>query len=553
MIIKEYRTNFSKFLNRKNAFKRLGIPNSVKVIIDEDVLDCSGPILAQHSPVLLDLMLTKKDEIFLDNFKGCSEEVFDCLDFLYGADVEVNLKNIHTFVKFAFIYKVQGMLEMCLNWIKVNLDKDNFAVLLKVGFFVHRLNNDCYIINLCTDLCLSFLTSKVPAFSKLPEIIGLTNEVDALDTVLFLLKKELVQASQSSLPLLFPWIDSADKTAVLLEHIDNQNMYTMLAQTLKDTVLPFVDRLEAFADNISASKLLTKLQRSMLSTMALKTAPNLIAKYDFNMILQPSKRWLQFDENQILSLPDVFALEGFQYGELVVDWLKERQPGQAIVNQLWSKFSQITLSFEYVEILRNTIMDVTYNAPNELYQSITNQEVSDETSVLNDGTTVISNFHIPDDVCEHILNNNTTRYQIPEVTDLGNAYKYKGLSLLSNKYCDFIKNSLLTFSNVSILNNCKVIGCEKTTQHERLFALTDNSPCYNLNLPTDDDRVTHHHHDLVKHWYFTRLKEGKRVLYSLVTNSEAEVMAMLRGRTKEEQLMCHCLEVREKFKEFGMI
>ena len=68
MITLPFDTNFSRFIKRNNAYK---INHSVKVVIDETIIECSGIILAQHSWVLSRLV-NGSNEIYLDGFSGFS-------------------------------------------------------------------------------------------------------------------------------------------------------------------------------------------------------------------------------------------------------------------------------------------------------------------------------------------------------------------------------------------------------------------------------------------------------------------------------------------------
>ena len=80
-------------------------------------LDPLRSILVQRSTVFLD-MIQNQAEICLDQFTDCLEGLLDGIDLLYGAEVTLTLHNIQPLLKFILHYKVEGMLEGCLGWIK---------------------------------------------------------------------------------------------------------------------------------------------------------------------------------------------------------------------------------------------------------------------------------------------------------------------------------------------------------------------------------------------------------------------------------------------------
>ena len=97
----------------------------------------------------------------------CLEGLLDGIDLLYGAEVTLTLHNIQPLLKFSLLYKVDGILEGCLGWIKKErLSMANLFTFLKVGLSVKSI--DCEdILRSCKAFILTCSADELLDVSKM--------------------------------------------------------------------------------------------------------------------------------------------------------------------------------------------------------------------------------------------------------------------------------------------------------------------------------------------------------------------------------------------------
>ena len=92
-------------------------------------------VLAKHS-LVLQALIEKKSEIYMDEFTECLEGLYDAIDMLYGAEVVVTMGNIQALLKFSVMYDVGDVYNLCIGWVKGQLTMDNLYTFLKLGVFI---------------------------------------------------------------------------------------------------------------------------------------------------------------------------------------------------------------------------------------------------------------------------------------------------------------------------------------------------------------------------------------------------------------------------------
>ena len=90
-------------------------------------------LIAQQSTILAQLI--RKDNIItFEKMEdvGTVEQKVDCVRYLYGADLEFDLQNIETAVKFGSFYGINDLFEKSIQWIRSNLTIRNILKIHKV-------------------------------------------------------------------------------------------------------------------------------------------------------------------------------------------------------------------------------------------------------------------------------------------------------------------------------------------------------------------------------------------------------------------------------------
>jgi len=92
-------------------------------------------ILAQQSVVIEILIRTECGILTFEKMEnvGTIDQKVDCIKFMYGAPLELNVKNIETTLKFAHFYGVEDLFNKSLKWIKTNLSPRNIFMFADIS------------------------------------------------------------------------------------------------------------------------------------------------------------------------------------------------------------------------------------------------------------------------------------------------------------------------------------------------------------------------------------------------------------------------------------
>jgi len=98
-------------------------PHKVTAKIGDKVIVCSGPILAQQSKLLERKCSEGNGDLVLEEMLVIErrEEIVQCLSYLHGADLNFNIVNIDTTMKFSSWYEVEDLFKNSLAWVKERL------------------------------------------------------------------------------------------------------------------------------------------------------------------------------------------------------------------------------------------------------------------------------------------------------------------------------------------------------------------------------------------------------------------------------------------------
>ena len=469
MILSKLNKDFSPFFLRANHL-RIWIPNSVTIAIGEDIIECNGLVLARHSDVLREMLFSSSD-LYLDEFCGERVGVEDCLELMYGGEVEIDEGNIQVLIKFGKLFEVDDMVQGCLDWISSNVTMDNLDVMIKVGFYINDLQepSDMRVLSICKSVMVKSLDQgKMTDLSYTLELL-LTGEMESnCRTIDFFLSKELLEAQRSILPLMTDWIDSASKSTLILTCISSLDLYDIFHYNEGPTT-SFLEKLGDHIDSFPTSKILNKLQ---LTTFKQGFKPTPI-KQEVTPLSGPELSMLPDGLRHSLSTD-----EHFIYVEKMLRWVQVKKPQISVVNFLWSTITQESLSYNYV------------------------YEIKDH------------------------LNRNGAN--LPEVTKLV-KYKFTS-STWESHLVPGAREGLLADDHTAelVTELCTVKGCNLGKLHVKVLKLQDTTPCYSLDERALVETLGHTHPNLIKHWYLITYG-GDLTFISLVTHSLQEVLKAVRS------------------------
>ena len=175
--------DLSRFIRRSN---KLPIYNTIHFLVGTESIEVSGCVLSLKSSVLEDLV-GKQREVYLDQFTGEMEGVKDCVELLYGGKVELSEDNIKTVIKFSVMYEIEDIYNLGMEWIKEYISGSNLFGFIEFGLQIERVGNDNHdVLDLCKKTIIDNGKDDLSEISKSWDIGNNTNVIK------FLLQAEIL-------------------------------------------------------------------------------------------------------------------------------------------------------------------------------------------------------------------------------------------------------------------------------------------------------------------------------------------------------------------------
>ena len=106
-------------------FRHSNIKREVYLVTEDVCIKADGIILAARS-AKLEEMLEESDNIPALEFSDDVTGLVDCLDLVYGGNVEIREDNFKTIYKFGKLFQIREMMESVLSWIAISVTYDKF-------------------------------------------------------------------------------------------------------------------------------------------------------------------------------------------------------------------------------------------------------------------------------------------------------------------------------------------------------------------------------------------------------------------------------------------
>ena len=405
--------------------------------------------------------------LYLDQFTDCLEGLLDGIDLLYGAQVTLSLHNIQPLLKFSLLYKVEGVLKVCLEWINKELSMVNLFTFCKVGLFVRSV--DCEdVLRSCKEFIMTSSADELLDVSK-----GWSEDENVIN---FLLDKEMLSVT---LPTVTNWVSNESKVVMVLDRIEECGLEEEMAKLRNpNESLNMMAKMHDLCETVPNLKHVYKIQSYITSKCQLTLKPLVqlvLPDYSLNLLksLKP-KLWRSYDCEQVMLLYRQYQLKSVYFAEIALDWICFTNPSKEDLTLMWGVLKNLKISESYLSELRSSVE--SYNAEHVIPRS-------EESAIV-------------DDIYMSVYSDNSAVIQ----------------TILANTGTD---------RTVHMMADCSIKSCTIGTKHATTFTLSDTLPCYQLGL---EGGTGHYHHDKLQHWFTTEEKYGKRVLLSFVTNTMAEVI-----------------------------
>ena len=338
------------------------------------------------------------------------------------------MENIQAMFKFCLMYQIEGVFELCLEWVRRQLELNNFPIFHNLGVLVQSIERED-VLKACKELILRKSTEDLLQFSK--------SWSDDEGVMRFLFNEDLLPCT---LPVITEWIDCERKVVLALDDVEEMKLEETLGVLFTHS-LQFTAKMNEVSETVPTLKRVNALQGALANRLAVEVEParkRLQPSTSFLESLRP-QRWRSFNKYELLALNS--NLDHFVYAEILIDWIRFTSPAQLVVDELWRSIRQQELSCGYLYSLRVSIM------------------------VLQ-------------------------RYVLPGIREQG-TYKYQSLTFDNNREIKTELQKGLKQVGFS-RTNCNVDGCNLTTNHRTIFQLSDNFHGYQLGVEEPGDDHYHH-------------------------------------------------------------
>ena len=338
------------------------------------------------------------------------------------------MENIQAMFKFCLMYQIEGVFELCLQWVRRQLELNNFPIFHNLGVLVQSIERED-VLKACKELILRKSTEDLLQFSK--------SWSDDEGVMRFLFNEDLLPCT---LPVITEWIDCERKVVLALDDVEEMKLEETLRVSFTHS-LQFTAKMNEVSETVPTLKRVNALQGALANQFAVEVEParkRLQPSYSFLESLRP-QRWRSFNKDELLALNS--DLDHFVYAEILIDWIRFTSPTQLVVDELWRSIKQQELNYDYLYFLRRSII-------------------------------VLQRYVLPD-----IMKQGTYKYQSRE---LSNSREIKSELQKGLKQVGFS------------CTDCNEDGCKLTTSLRTIFQLSDNFHGYQLGVEEPGYDHYHH-------------------------------------------------------------
>ena len=218
----------------------------------------NGIVISQQSSVLLALV-QQQNEVYLDQFVGEEEGVRECIALLYGAEVELNIGNIGTVLKFSVLHEIQEMFQLAIRWVGRNVCEENLGKLLNHALLIETLGKEkvLKIEDVFFEL-FNFIKNHVK-----DDLLKLAKDWKIINRkclIFFLIHPHILDFT---LPLLTVLIEGDSDIQEMSVHLERELEHGNISLNAHgDKALDLLDKMSNKVESLETSKRVMKLQKA---------------------------------------------------------------------------------------------------------------------------------------------------------------------------------------------------------------------------------------------------------------------------------------------------
>ena len=258
----------------------------------------NGIVISQQSSVLLDLA-QKQNEIYFDQFVGEEKAFRECIELLYGGEIDINMTSIGTILKFAVVNKIVDMYELGFNWVQQNLTSDNLYEMINKALIIEKIGyvpDRSPTWHTLLDWIKAFIQNEIEDdLFELSKNWGLRSDNDFIK---FLIDDTIINYS---LPVLTARIENDADIKLVIDELDAKGIELCLSSERKKA-LKLLDRMSDKVESLETSKRILVLQKGFYGSRAAGNDPDKVDK----------KLWIPKGKCGMLTGPKGATLEVIQ-------------------------------------------------------------------------------------------------------------------------------------------------------------------------------------------------------------------------------------------------
>ena len=252
------------------------------------------------------------------------------------------------------MYQIEGVFELCLEWVRGQLELNNFPIFHNLGVLVQSIERGD-VLKACKELILRKSTEDLLQFSK--------SWSDDEGVMRFLFNEDLLPCT---LPVITEWIDCERKVVLALDDVEEMKLEETLGVLFTHS-LQFTAKMNEVSETVPTLKRIIALQGALANQFAVEVE-RLQSSTSFLESLRPQK-WRSFSKDELLALNS--SLDHFVYAEILIGWIRFTSPTQLVFDELWRSIKQQELNYWYLYVLRDSIVALQrYVIPDIMKQGI---------------------------------------------------------------------------------------------------------------------------------------------------------------------------------------
>ena len=336
--------DLSRFVQRTD---KVPVYNTIHLLVGEESVEVSGPVICQASKVLEGLV-GNQPELYLDQFTGEIEGIYDVVEVLYGGDVELSEGNYQTLLKFSIVYDVKKMYNLCFEWLKGHIATLDLFSLIQFGLLIQRLadNGKRDILDICSGFIRDELKDELHKLSKTK------NWKISDEFVKFLIEEDILYYT---LPVLSDWISANGSDAhinMILTELEDKDIIKSFWKNGQRSS----DFFEKISHAICVFETLKRVNVILNDNFRNSISTGLVKRHCLQFSDLITEDYYLFQVEKVMGLEEQYSLTHFQFVEVVLQWITSNTPSQDDVSKLWALVRQVDLSYNFVNDSRNTVL-----------------------------------------------------------------------------------------------------------------------------------------------------------------------------------------------------